>query len=123
MAKPARLTTVDTLRYSAFIILGAAMLVVKSPYGGPFEEIVRSYAGNFFVSAAVYFLARIGLNQVGQGMFSAAMASVLVVELFEFTNGLGVMSNTFDPYDLLVNPAGVAAAMAVDRLTIPKNRF
>lgn len=123
MAKRAKLTTVDTIRYSTFIILGVLILVFKSRYSGPFEEIVRSYAGNFFVSAAVYFLARIGLNQVGQGSFSAAMASVLVVELFELTNGFGVMSNTFDPMDLLVNPAGVAAAVLVDRMTTPPNRF
>ncbi|HNQ77339.1 MAG TPA: hypothetical protein PKJ37_00260 [Acidobacteriota bacterium] len=123
MTKRTRLTTVDTIRYLTFIILGVVMLVFKSRYSGPIEEIIHSFAGNFFVSAAVYFLARIGLSQVGQGIFSAAMAAILATELFEITDGFGVMSNTFDPVDLLVNPAGVAAAVLIDRITTPSDRF
>lgn len=123
MTKRARLTTVDTIRYTAFIILGVVILVFKSFYSGPLDEIIRSYAGNFFVSAAVYFLVRIVLSQAGQGIFSAAMAAILATELFEITNGFGVMSNTFDPIDLLVNPMGVAAAVLIDRMTIPSDRF
>ncbi|HPA26475.1 MAG TPA: hypothetical protein PK747_07485 [Acidobacteriota bacterium] len=123
MTKRTRLTTVDTIRYLTFIILGVVMLVFKSRYSGPIEEIIHSFAGNFFVSAAVYFLARIGLSQAGQGIFSAAMAAILATELFEITDGFGVMSNTFDPVDLLVNPAGVAAAVLIDRITTPSDRF
>lgn len=123
MKQPRKSSTADTIRYVSFILLGAAVLVFKSRYHGPLSEMVHSYAGNFFISISVYFLARIGMNLAGQGMFSAAMAALLAVELFELTNGFGVMANTFDPMDLFVNPAGIAAAMAVDRLMIPKNRF
>ena len=123
MAKRARLTTADTIRYVAFILVGVTVLVLKNRYHGPLSEIVLSYAGNFFVSYAVYFWARIALNMTGQGRFSAAMLAILIVELFEITNGFGVMSNTFDPVDLLVNPAGVAAGVLVDRMTTPIGRF
>jgi len=123
MSKPRKQTTADTLRNVCFILLGVAVLIAKGRYEGPMEEIVRSYAGNLFVSFAVYFWARIAMNLVGQGRFSAFMCAVLVVEAFEVTDGFGVMSNVFDPYDLLVNLAGVTAAFAVDHLSRPKNRF
>lgn len=104
MTKRTRLTTVDTIRYLTFIILGVVMLVFKSRYSGPIEEIIHSFAGNFFVSAAVYFLARIGLSQVGQGIFSAAMAAILATELFEITDGFASCPTPSTPWIFLSIP-------------------
>jgi len=42
--------------------------------------------------------------------------TLLVVELFEITNGFGVMSNVYDPMDLLVNLLGVGLALGLDSL-------
>ncbi len=44
-------------------------------------------------------------------MLPAALA-VAVVELFEITNGFGVMSNVYDPIDLVANVMGVTLAWA-----------
>jgi hypothetical protein len=40
--------------------------------------------------------------------------ALLVVELFEATNGFGVMTNTYDPLDFLANAVGVALAVGAD---------
>jgi hypothetical protein len=44
----------------------------------------------------------------------AAPLTLLAVELFEITNGFGVMANVYDPADLVANAAGVGLAVIVD---------
>jgi hypothetical protein len=44
----------------------------------------------------------------------AASLTLLAVELFEVTDGLGVMANTYDPIDFVANAAGVGLAVIVD---------
>jgi hypothetical protein len=39
-----------------------------------------------------------------------------VVELFEATNGFGVMSNVFDQFDFIANAVGVKLALAVESM-------
>jgi len=47
----------------------------------------------------------------------AASLTLLAVELFEATDGFGVMANTDDPIDLVANAAGVGLAVIVDIAT------
>ncbi|MBI5033278.1 MAG: hypothetical protein HZB51_22390 [Chloroflexi bacterium] len=56
--------------------------------------------------------ARAGLNRV-----TIAVIALLVVEGFEFTNGFGIMTNVYDPFDYLANALGVALAYFVDVLS------
>lgn len=39
------------------------------------------------------------------------------MELFEATNGFGVMTNTYDRFDFVANALGVALGVAVDVIT------
>ncbi|CAG1013489.1 hypothetical protein ANRL4_04950 [Anaerolineae bacterium] len=43
-----------------------------------------------------------------------AVIALLIVEVFEFTNGFGIMTNVYDPFDYLANALGVALAYFVD---------
>jgi hypothetical protein len=122
MAKTSKQSTIDTARYVVFVLIGVGALLLKPHYHGLMEEFVHSYAGNFFISFSVYFLASIALSRIGQGRFSAFIGAFLAVEAFEITNGFGVMSNVFDPLDLIANPLGIAAALAAEYLTRPANR-
>lgn len=109
------------IRNVSLILLGTLILMVKHNYNGPGWEIVRSYAGNFSISFAIYFL--IDLNSLywkGNKLITAVIA-LLIVELFEITNGFGVMLNVYDTIDLLVNAAGMVLALTVDRLLDVKN--
>ncbi len=97
-----------------FVFLGVAVLLLKPWYSGPFKEIVHSYAGNFSVSFAVYFIfTNLEFPKKYKGALAATCA-FLVVELFEAFDGFGVMSNTYDPIDFLVNGVGIAGAFLLD---------
>jgi hypothetical protein len=110
-------------RNISFILLGVAVLVLKSHYSGPFEVPVHSYAGNIAVSFAVYFLAlRIPAGSGYRRLYASAIA-LAAVELFEVFDGFGIMSNTYDPVDLAANFAGVMAGLALDFLLDGKNRI
>jgi hypothetical protein len=101
-------------RNISLILLGIALLVVKSRYSGPFETFVHSYVGNISVSFAIYFLAlRIPLKTQRKRMWVACIA-LATVELFELFNGFGLMSNVYDSWDLVANLVGVAIAFALD---------
>ena len=98
-------------------VLGAAVLVLKSSYSGPFEQIVHSYAGNFAVTFALYFAAVSSTHRLKRPRLLAALAALVAVTLFELTDGFGVMANVYDPLDVLANAAGVGFALAVDLLS------
>jgi len=105
------------VRNVCFVLLGVAALSLKSSYAGLGEVLVHSYAGNLAVSFAVYFVVA---NLAFPPRFAAPMTAGLAlaaVELFELLDGFGVMSNVFDPFDLVANAAGVALALVVDWLT------
>ena len=109
-----RLRRAITIRNVALAILGAAVLVLKSAYYGPFEDALNAYAGNVAVSFALYFAAINATSAYGRPRLIAAALTLLVVELFEVTNGFGVMANVHDPADLIANAAGVGLAVIVD---------
>jgi hypothetical protein len=96
------------------VLLGIGLLLAKHWYRGPLAAVVQSYGGNVTASFAVYFIAAIAASRHGFSRIAAAAAALLAVEAFELTDGFGVMSNVFDPADLLANAVGIAAALAVD---------
>lgn len=103
-----------TIRNVALAVLGAAVLVLKSAYHGPFEDPLNAYAGNVAVSFALYFAAINATSRYGRPRLLAAALTLLAVELFEITNGFGVMENIHDPADFIANAAGVGLAVIVD---------
>jgi hypothetical protein len=101
-------------RNISLILLGILLLVLKSRYSGPFESFVHGYVGNISVSFAVYFLAlHIPLKTQRERIWAAGIG-LATVELFELSNGFGLMRNVFDSWDLVANFAGIASAFALD---------
>lgn len=95
-------------------LVGVAALVLKPLYGGPLADAVYSYGGNFAVSFALYFVAKLPLSQYAHGRAASALAALVAVELFEATDGFGVMANVYDRGDFAANAAGVAFGLLVD---------
>jgi len=105
-----------------FVLLGVAALVLKRHYFGPFVEIIHSYGGNVSASFAVYFVVRISTSGWRYGMLVTVGIALLVVELFEATNGFGVMTNVYDPVDFVANAVGVGLALGLDALVLSRWR-
>lgn len=103
-------------RNVSFVLLGVAALVLKRHYSGPFVEIIHSYSGNVSASFAVYFIIRILTTGWRYERLVTAGIALLVVELFEATNGFGVMANVYDPVDFVANVLGVGLALLLDTL-------
>ncbi|MEW6224494.1 MAG: hypothetical protein AB1627_07670 [Chloroflexota bacterium] len=103
----------------ALAVLGAGVLVLKSGYDGPFAEVVNAYSGNVAVSFALYFAAINATARYGWSRLFAAGLTLIAVQLFEVTNGFGVMENVSDPADLIANTAGVGLAFFTDAATGP----
>lgn len=99
-----------------FVLVGIAGLLLKRHYAGPFQELVYSYAGNFCVSFAVYFIIGFAIYPSGLKRLLTAVLALGVVEAFEAFNGFGIMSNTYDVLDFLANAAGIALAWGVDTI-------
>lgn len=102
----------------AMVLLGVAALLLKGRYVGPYEELVRSYAGNVSVSFAVYFILRNVEIPGSFGTLWTACLAMAAVDLFEATDGFGVMSNTYDPVDFAANAAGVFLAWCLDEFVL-----
>ena len=100
-------------RNTIFALLGATALVLKSRYSGPFSDVMFNYGGNVTASFSVYFIVRLTTHRRFNRAASVFIA-LLVVELFEATNGFGVMTNIYDQFDFVANVLGVALAAAVD---------
>ena len=103
-----------TIRYTIFVLLGIAGLVLKSWFSGCLPEFVLNYAGNLCVSFAVYFIIRLSSAKTRFNRVIIAITALLIVELFETTNGFGVMSNAYDRLDFIANALGIALAIVVD---------
>ncbi|HOX87803.1 MAG TPA: hypothetical protein PLY04_17610 [bacterium] len=100
-----------------FVFLGVIGLLLKRHYGGPCQEIIFSYGGNISASFATYFVvSNLRLQMKFRSLLTAAMA-LTIVELFEISNGFGLMTNTYDPFDLVANAAGILLAWMVGALT------
>lgn len=95
-------------------LLGVAGLLAVRWYSGPLAGFVHGYAGNVTASFSVYFLATMASARTGRRHVLAGAAALLVVEAFELLDGFGVLTNTYDPWDLLANALGVGVAAGVD---------
>ena len=104
----------NLIRNIVFVLLGVIGLIFTSKYEGSYYELIHSYAGNVTASFAVYFIVSIGSKEFRFNRLIIAVLALLIVELFEATNGFGVMSNTYDPFDFFANAVGVALAVGVD---------
>ena len=102
------------IRNTIFVLLGTAGLVLKSWFSGCLPDFVLNYAGNLCVSFAVYFIVRLSSAKMRFNRVIIAITALLIVELFEATNGFGVMSNTYDRLDFLANALGITLAIVVD---------
>ena len=85
-------------------------------------EVIHSYSGNVSASFAVYFVVRILTSGWKYGRLVTAGIALLVVELFEATNGFGVMTNVYDPVDFVANVVGVGLALVLDALVLSRWR-
>ncbi len=107
----------ERTRNIILVLLGVVGLLLKGHTSGPYREIILSYGGNIAVSFAVYYVvANLPLPPSFRRVLTAGLA-LAVVELFEATNGFGVMTNVYDPVDFAANAAGVALALAADVVT------
>ena len=93
------------------VLLGVLGLLAKRHIA---SGLVHSYGGNFAASFATVFLLKLPSVPKRFRSAAAAVLALVAVELFEATNGFGVMTNTFDPADYLANAVGVAFAVLVD---------
>lgn len=103
-----------TIRNTIFVLLGIAGLVLKSWFSDYLPDFVLNYAGNLCISFAVYFIVRLASAKMRFNRVIIAIIALLIVELFEATNGFGVMSNTYDRLDFLANALGITLAIVVD---------
>lgn len=110
------MTAKEKLRNLLLILPGVLVLLLKHNYSGPFAEIVKSYSGNISVSFAVYFIICFSSDTWKKNRLITAVIALLTVELFEITNGFGIMTNVFDAMDLLANLIGVGLALGLDLL-------
>lgn len=109
------------VRNVLFILLGVLVLLIKQSYNGPGQEIVKNYSGNLSISFAIYFLICFYSNYWKQNKLITASISLIIVELFEITNGFGIMTNVFDIIDLIANLTGIILALVVDQLLTMNN--
>ncbi len=111
---PSNSETAAKTRSVLFVLLGVAVLLLKQHYVGPLEDVVHAYAGNLSVSFALYFLFTNLRLPARIRRLVAALLAFAAVELFEAFDGFGVMANTYDPIDFLVNPVGVMLGFWLD---------
>lgn len=108
--------TTARVRNVLFVLLGVAALVMKRHYSGPFADIVHDYGGNTSASFAVYFMILNTTSERRGGKLLTAGIAMLIVGLFEATDGFGVMTNVYDPFDFVANALGIGLALGVDAL-------
>ena len=110
------MNTSHRIRNLLFILLGVLVLLFKRSYTGPYAELIYRYGSNFSVSFAIYFIAQLGFNSPPYPRLLSAVGALLAGELFELTNGFGIMSNVYDPWDYLANALGIGLALGIDLL-------
>lgn len=101
------------IRDVLLILVGVAVLLGKRWLSESLGKLIFSYLGNASVSFAAYFWVSLAARErLRRG--ALALLALLLVETFELTDGFGVMSNVYDPFDLLANALGVALAWCID---------
>lgn len=105
------------VRNVAFALLGAGVLVLKASYAGAGEQVVGAYAGNVFVSFALYFATSSAVSGRRHPRLLTAAITLAAVTAFEVGDGFGIMANVYDPVDLLANALGVGLAVLADAIS------
>jgi uncharacterized membrane protein len=95
------------------VLVGVTALLIKSWLRDSISSFAHAYLRNLAVSFAVFFVVAIAVAPKLQRIWIAASA-LAIVEAFELTDGFGVMTNVYDPFDSLANALGVALACCVD---------
>lgn len=95
------------------VLAGVTGLLLKRWFAKFLGNFALSYVGNLSASFAVYFLISMAAIPRLTRVMIAALALV-VVEGFELTNGFGIMTNVYDPFDYLANAIGIGLALCVD---------
>lgn len=95
------------------VLVGVAALLSKSWFRESIGGLAHDYLGNISASFAVFFIVTLGTASKLHRIWIAAIA-LAIVEAFEWTNGFGVMTNVYDPFDYLANGLGVTLAFCVD---------
>ncbi|MFZ2864325.1 MAG: hypothetical protein WA440_06200 [Ignavibacteriaceae bacterium] len=80
-------------RSVSFIFTGVVLLILKQKYNRPNPEIIKSYLGNFSVSFGVYFIVQFNNHLWKTNNVITALIAIVVVSLFELTDGFCVMTN------------------------------
>lgn len=96
------------------VLLGVVGLVTKRHWAGESGGLVWSYWGNITASFSVFFVVGLVPRFRKLGKIAVAVIALIVVELFELTDGFGVMSNVYDTVDLGANVVGVGLAFLAD---------
>ena len=105
------------LRDLLLVLTGVACLLLKRWFAKALGDLAFSYVGNLSVSFAVYFMVSIAATSRLKRVMVAVIA-LLVVELFELTDGFGIMTNVYDPFDYLANALGVGLVYCVDAVSV-----
>lgn len=95
------------------VLVGVTALLIKSWFRDSIGSLAHAYLGNVAASFAVFFVVAIAAAPKLHRIWVAAIA-LAIVEAFELTDGFGVMTNVYDPFDYLANALGVALACCVD---------
>jgi hypothetical protein len=103
----------DKLLKVFLILLGISAFILKSQYQGPYQELVINYGSNFLISFVIYFLLSFF---AASNKFIVVVISLALVELFEVTNGYGIIPHAYDAFVLLANFIGVFLAVCLDLL-------
>ena len=111
------MTTRLRIRNVALVLIGVAVLLSKKWFSDSTGSLAHAYMGNVAASFAVYFIVALAAVPRLHGIWIAVVALV-IVEAFELTNGFGVMTNVYDPFDYLANILGVALAYIVDLASV-----
>jgi hypothetical protein len=101
------------IRNVAMVIIGVVALLSKSWFRESLGSLAYAYIGNLSASFAVFFIVAIAAAPKLHRIWIAAMA-IAIVDAFELTDGFGVMTNVYDPFDYLANGLGVALAFCAD---------
>ena len=101
------------LRDLLMVLAGVACLLSKRWFAESFGNLAFSYVGNLSASFAVYFIVSIAATPKLTRIMITGLA-LLIVQLFELTDGFGVMTNVYDPFDYLANALGISLAYCVD---------
>ncbi len=91
--------------------------MLKRWFAKSLGDLAFSYVGNLSASFAVYFIVSIAATPRLTRVMIAGIA-LLVVELFELTDGFRIMTNVYDPFDYLANALGVGLAYGVDAASV-----